>query len=60
MYQNSVGFYLTHHEKRRFYEFEPWLIGFDSITADTCCEKARKALFVEEEHGMRREPRKNR
>jgi hypothetical protein len=29
-----VGFCLTHREKRRFYEFEPWLIGFNLITAD--------------------------
>jgi hypothetical protein len=47
MYQNFVGFCLTHREKPRFYEFEPWLIGFNSITADICCEKARKIVLFE-------------
>jgi hypothetical protein len=57
---NCVGFCLTHREKRRFYEFEPWLIRFNSIIADICCEKTRKVVLFEEENGMRREPRKNR
>jgi hypothetical protein len=42
------------------YGFEPWVIGFILITADICCEKARKVILFEEENGMRREPRKNR
>jgi hypothetical protein len=32
------------------------MIGLNSITADICCEKARKVALFEEEN--RREPRK--
>jgi pyoverdine/dityrosine biosynthesis protein Dit1 len=55
-----MGFCLTHREKRHFYEFEPWLIDFNSITADINCKKAQKVVLFEEENGMRRKLRKNR
>jgi hypothetical protein len=59
MHQNFLGFCLAHREKRRFYEFEPWLIGFNLITADICCENAGKVVLFEEEIGMKPELRNN-
>jgi hypothetical protein len=53
MYQIFVGFYLTHRDKWRFYEFEPWLIGFNSISA---VKKLEKLCFLGRRMGWGENP----